>query len=480
MDSFLGRAPELKKINKILELRSASLVVINGRRRIGKSRLIAEFAKPYTFYQFAGLAPREGIQAQDQRNEFMRQFDEQFHIPIAGITDWGALFMLLAKQTQQGRVIILFDEISWMAKGDADFLGKLKTVWDDHLSKNAELILFLCGSVSSWIEDNLLGNTAFLGRPTLHITLKELSLPDCNHFWNNENDFISAYEKLKILSITGGVPRYLELINPKLTAEENIKTLFFDKDSALFNEFKNVFIDIYGKRSETYRAILEQLVNGPATQEKITKALEKSRSGDLSQCLNNLTVGGFVARDNTWQIKTGKVSSLSHYRLSDNYMRFALKYILPNAPMIEKDRFENRSLTALPGWDSIMGLQFENLVLNNTKSLLKKLNIQEQDIIFDNPYFQRKTERTPGCQIDYMIQTRHQTVYICEIKFCREEIGSEIITEMKEKMSRLIVPRNMSKRAVLIHVNGVKESVVDSLFFSNIIDFSEFLREIYP
>lgn len=477
MDSFVGREAEIKKLNSIMELRSASLVVVNGRRRIGKSRLIREFATPYKFYKFNGLAPREGITPQDQRNEFMRKYTEYFGVALSGVNDWGTLFGLLAQNVMRGRIIILFDEISWMAEGDPDFLGKLKNAWDDHFSRNAELMLFLCGSVSTWIEKNLLSSTAYLGRPTLTMRLGELQLPDCMRFWDGYGADISVYEKLKLLAITGGVPRYLELINPRLTAEENINNLYFSKESALYEEFKYIFNDIYGKRSAIYQTIVSQLVSGSKTQEEISGGLGKVRSGDLSEQLNDLIMGGFVKRDVIWQVNTGKMSNLSKYRLTDNYLRFALKYILPNKPLIEKDRFLGRSLRSLPGWDAIMGLQFENLVVNNHKQLIKLLGLNESDIIFDNPFFQRKTKRMPGCQIDYMIQTRHDTVFVCEIKFRREKMGAGIIEEMQEKLDRLKLPKHISKRAVLIHVNGVKDSVIDSLFFTRIIGFDEFLKE---
>jgi hypothetical protein len=64
-----------------------------------------------------------------------------------------------------------------------------------------------------------------------------------------------------------------------------------------------------------------------------------------------------------------------------------------------------------------MGLQFENLVLNNRKKLIELLNIHLADVIYDNPYFQNTTERKQACKINYLIQTRFDTLYVCEIKF---------------------------------------------------------------
>ena len=82
-----------------------------------------------------------------------------------------------------------------------------------------------------------------------------------------------------------------------------------------------------------------------------------------------------------------------------------------------KKIFEPKSLSNLLGWESIMGLQFENLVLNNLKEVCRVLKIEAQDIVVAGPFFQKKTKRQKGCQIDLLIQTRYHTLYLCEIKF---------------------------------------------------------------
>lgn len=168
-------------------------------------------------------------------------------------------------------------------------------------------------------------------------------------------------------------------------------------------------------------------------------------------------------------------SRLSHYRLSDNYLRFYLKYIDKNRGKIEHGHFDDRSLTNLPGLESILSLQFENLVLNNRKKIWEKLHIYGEEILSDNPFFQRKTMRNPGCQIDYLIHTRFNTLYLCEIKFSKKEIGKDVVSEVKQKMDRLLKPKGFSCRPVLIHVNGVTDEVIESEFFNNIIDFSELI-----
>lgn len=477
MHPFVGRQKELKQLKNQLDRNIASLIVVKGRRRIGKSRLIAEFAKGTHFISISGLTPGKQVTAQHQRAEFAKQLARIFQIPLPAHEDWSDLFWALAQQTQKGRVIILLDEISWMGMKDPTFLGKLKNIWDSDLKKNPKLMLVLCGSVSSWIEKNILSSTAFVGRIDLTLSLSELSLHECNDFWGSRKDQISSYEKFKILSLTGGVPRYLESIVTKQSAEENIRNLCFTEGGFFFDEFNKVFTDLFSRRGEIYKNILLCLIQHPhATLNDIFEFLNMKRTGTMSQYLEDLITAGFIRRDYTWSIQSEKQSKLSQYRISDNYVRFYLKYILPNKAKIENGAFTEKAISSLPGWDAIMGLQFENLVLHNRQLVKKCLNIEPGEVIQDNAYFQKASASQSGCQIDYLIQTRFNTLYICEIKFSKNLIGPSIINEMKEKISKLDLPRNFSYRPVLIQVNGVEDSVIESEFFSNIVEFGEMLR----
>lgn len=473
---FIGRQKELSDLKQLFLKKTASLVVIKGRRRIGKSRLVEEFARNKKFYCFSALPPTELTTDQSQRDEFARQLGEQFDIPGLKSEDWGSLFTLLAKSTQKGTTIILLDEISWMGSKDPNFLGKLKIAWDIYFKKNPNLILILCGSVSSWIEKNIISSTGFVGRISHKITLEELSLNESNILLDRVGFKGSVLEKFIILAITGGIPWYIELIKPGLLASENIKKLCFESDGILVNEFKNIFHDLFpDRRREICRKIVENLVQRPMEYNDIITALDYYSGGSLSEYLEDLIISGFISRDYAWSIKTGKVSRISKYRLRDNYLRFYLRYITPSLNKIHKGQFQQTSLSAFPGWDSIMGLQFENIILNNRASIHKQLEIRAEDIVCDNAYFQRRTARQQGCQIDYLIQTRFNTLFVCEIKFYKKEIGVSVIQEVKEKISRLALPRGFACLPVLIHVNGVTEEVEQSDYFFKMIDLSNML-----
>lgn len=344
-----------------------------------------------------------------------------------------------------------------------------------YFSKNPQLIFALCGSISSWIEKNILSSTGFLGRIAIDLVLEELPLHECNAFWRPKESRITAYEKFKVLSVTGGVPHYLEQIRSNLSAEQNIRDLCFTRGGLLVREFNEIFSDLFSRRKSKHKEIVTSLANGPKELVQICKEFGKGRGGLYSQYLDELLKAGFVKRDFTWDFKNGKQSKLSRFRLSDNYLRFYLKCISPNSSKIEKRSITTSIQNNLPGWETIMGLQFENLVIHNFKLLWEALNISPEEVVVDGPFFQSSTARQQGCQIDYMIQTQFSTLYLCEIKFSKSPVNKKVIDELEEKRKRLRVPRSFSTRPVLIHVNGVDESLLEENYFDKIIDFGQLL-----
>ncbi len=473
MTKFWGREQELQDLSDLLNKNSSSLIVIRGRRRIGKTRLAEEFSKAFPkHYIFTGLPPRiEDPTADSERGEFRRQMHEN-RIESFQVNDWGDLFSLVAKHCQRGRVLVVLDEITWMGSKDPDFLGKLKIAWDLYFKKNPKLILIISGSNSCWIEKNIISSTGFMGRISLHLTLEELPLNQCVKFWGAKQSLISSYEKFKVLGVTGGIPRYLEEILPEKTAEQNIFRLCFVKKGILFYEFDNIFTDLFNGRHAKYREIMKCLSNGPSTLEKLTRRLGRIKGGDISEAIQELEETGFLARDYTWRIHDGMPSKLSQIRIRDNYIRFYLRYIEPKKLAISKGTLKTMPIS----WLSIMGLQFENLILNNLNRIIELLKIPSHEIVTAGPYFQTKTTLRKKCQIDLMIQTKYHQLYVCEVKFEQDEIKEDIIQEVEEKIKNLDRPRGFSCRPVLIHVNGVKRSVIETEFFSQIIDFTEFLK----
>ncbi|MBN1127375.1 MAG: hypothetical protein JXA71_00205 [Chitinispirillaceae bacterium] len=409
----------------------------------------------------------------EQLASFGDQLARQTGLPKIALESWPQAHALLANQIGSEKTVVLLDEISWLACSSPDFSGFLKIAWDTEYSKKSRLVLVLCGSVSSWIEKNVLNNTGFVGRVSLVLTLNELPLSACNGFWHSKADRISGREKLKVLSVTGGVPRYLEEIRPLLSAEENIRRLCFTKEGLLFNEFGQIFHDVFSNRSTTYRKIITALADGSRQQNEISSSIDWERGGHLTEYLRDLELSGFISSDTVYGIKNGRATRLTKYRLSDNYLRFYLKCIAPHADAVKKGIFSTRSLEDILPWETICGFQFENIVLNNLPLLLPLLDIHPSVIKAAAPYFQRKTSHQKACQIDLLIHTRH-SIYICEIKG-GQVISAGIIAEMQEKTARLKIPRSISVRQVLIHAGEVEPTVERQGYFDYIVPFENLL-----
>lgn len=473
MKEFIGRELELKRLGELTLLGRASLVVIKGRRRVGKSRLVTEFGKGKDFFEFSGLAPVKGITAQNQRDAFARQLMMILGLPPFTFTDWSDGFAHLSRALTKKITVILFDEISWMGSKDPTFLSKLKIWWDLVLQNHPTVILVLCGSVSTWIDKNIINSTAFFGRISLYLEISELSITKCREFLKTRGFKGSDLDFFKILSITGGVPWYLEQIQTNQSVDENIKRLCFEKNGLLVNEFDRIFHDLFSTRGKIYKKIIKILAIGMKDRMQLQKALGYSSSGTLSQYINSLEICGFVSKHPDWSFKTGKPGKATLYRLSDNYLRFYIHYIEPNLTKIATGAFLEMPLSSLPGIEPMLGFQLENLLLKNRNLIYQSLHIYPQDIIMDNPYFQKATERHKGCQIDYLIQMRANTIFVCEIKMRRRELGLEVIDEINAKINALDLPKGFGISPVLIHLGPISDSLLSSSFFYRIIDITE-------
>jgi hypothetical protein len=244
------------------------------------------------------------------------------------------------------------------------------------------------------------------------------------------------------------------------------------------DEFNYIFHDLFGRRGAIFRKIVEYLAKGPAEYSEIITALKYANSGSMSEYLEELEVSGFISRDYNWSFKTGVETRVSRFRLKDNYLRFYLKYIAPRLTKIKREQLQEVSLTAFPNWEGIMGLQFENLLLNNRHLIWKVLGIAPDEIVSDNPYVQHATTKQAGCQIDYLIQTRHHTLFMCEFKFSKNKLNNSVISEINAKVEKLTVPKNFAILPVLIHVSGVTQDLERAAYFYKIIDMNLFMEKL--
>ena len=484
---FFGRKEYIEDLTSLWRKQTSSIVACRGRRRIGKSTLFREFARRTAdcYIEIEGLAPDEETSKRTAEENNRKQLKHFISVlsayagrEIAVPSDWMSAFKELDRLIDDSkRTVILLDEVSWMGGYDQDFPGKLRTAWETYLHPHGSLIVAVCGSVSTWIKENILGNTGFTGRFSRDYVLPELSLAECSEFWREARDLVSSRDIFDILSVTGGVPRYLEEVDPGLTAEENIRRMCFETSGELYKDFDAIFNPLYGEESELKRKMLVALSEEPLSACELGKKFALAKNGRIARLLRELKDGGFITDDPRLNPETGEQARVSKYRLRDNYIRFYLKYIAPRKLQIETGTYRFATLASLPDWTAVMGLQFENLIVNNAMAFIPLLHLGSATIESVAPY--RKTRKLPNgdkesVQIDLLIQTP-RTAYVVEVKR-KKEIGHEIISEMEAKLAKLPLRKGLSPRPVLIYDGEVDPSVTGTAFFDAVINAADLLR----
>ncbi len=473
---FYGRKDLIDRLSSLWAKKVPSLVVCRGRRRIGKSTLIKEFARTSggTFIKLEGLAPDGRMTNAKQLASFAEQLSAQTGRTVAVPQTWAEAFRAVNDAlSSKGRKVLLLDEVSWMGGYDTTFPAQLKMAWDNLFHERSDLIVCVCGSVSTWIHRNILRSKGFVGRISLDLVVPELSLTDCVNFWGARAKRIDVREILDVLSVTGGIPRYLEELDPALTADENIRRMCFMPEGYLFREFNELFNDIISRTAPTKRRILEALADGALSGTELAEKLSLSRNGHLTDILEELETAGFITVANGINPATGKRSRVDRYRLRDNYTRFFLRYVTPHLPEITAGTFAFVGVNQLRGWDALMGLQFENLILNNAPALFRRLDLQGKLVISAAPYRCTRTAQGGGVQIDLLIQTE-KVAHLVEIKR-QSELGLDVAYQIEQKVARLPLRPGMSIHTALVYDGHLTRDLSTSDTIDRFISAKELL-----
>lgn len=471
---FYGREDILVDLDSLWGKNTSSLVTCRGRRRIGKSTLIKRFAElsDARFIKIEGERPDEGMDNGSELTTFAEQISLQVGHEVAVAASWLEAFKSLNDELDDRRTVVLLDEVSWLAHFDDRFAAVLKISWDNMLKDHSRLVLVVCGSVSTWIKEKIVDSKAFYGRRSMDIVVPELSLKDCARFWDMRSDRISSRDILDILSVTGGIPRYLEEVNPSLNADENIRRMAFRPNSILRRDFDEMFRDVITKRPRMVAKVLETLVDGPLTMSEIAARIAAGVGGNVSAALEQLVESGMVTRDVGKNPETGVEIRERRYRLSDNYTRFYLKCVRPAADTIDDGSFAFSRLSRLEEWERQKGFAFENLIVNHYTELLPHLHLEDALVYSAAPY-RKSGSKGVGYQIDLLLQTKRSQCVV-EIKR-KATIKKTVIDEVASKVSRLKRSEGCSVRAALVYDGELAETIPADGYFDAIISFRRLL-----
>ena len=330
MRQFIGRKNELQALEEIYGKPGFQMTVIYGRRRIGKSTLIHQFAGQHRCIYFTAI--RAGI----SRNlELLGRRVLEVLNPSAaalGFPDMDTLLTFIGDTCREERTILVIDELPFLAEADPGFLSILQS-YIDGLWAQSQIYLILCGSSVSFMENEVLSaKSPIFGRRTSQIRLEAFHYPEAAEFVPD----YTPEEKAIVYGVTGGVAHYLSLFDPELSLDENMITLFFKKTGYLYEEAGNLLTQEF-RNTATYSDIIAAVASGSSRLNEISLKVHMDPAAVL-HALANLTVTGIVRKERA--ITEEKNKKKVQYVLNDQMFRFWYQFIPDATGAIEMGKGE--------------------------------------------------------------------------------------------------------------------------------------------
>jgi AAA+ ATPase superfamily predicted ATPase len=450
---LVGRVKEIELLNSLCEEEKSKLVVIHGRRRIGKTYLVdymfQSHRKDCLFFKFTGSADQD---SQVQKDYFVEAIYDWFKVePTKPINKWHEAFIFLKRtieneikeKNHQGKVIVFIDEVAWIDRHNkSGFLSAFGHFYNTYIEKNDNLIVILCGSNASWIKNKILKDTSgpLYHRVDVEIPLYPFDLQETKEYLLKEKRFdIDDKSIVDIYMILGGVAKYLSYLDSKLSIAQNINKLFFSLHAPLYGEYDALFKSLFYDKASSHRKIIDLLVSKQSGLEmmQIEKHLEDITASTLRVHIDELIDTGFIKPIS----RHSYASKHTKYMICDPFCNFFNRWVQPlskNDIASLIDYFEAKSTSQ----DYIIwqGFAFEMVMMTNIDLYLKTrgLSAGVKSIGYWN--YIAKSEDESGAQIDIVIEYIGNTYDIVECKYYNDEftIDKSYAKNLQNKKEKFI------------------------------------------
>jgi uncharacterized protein len=322
---IIGRQKEIQKLESITKNKKSEFLAVYGRRRVGKTFLIREFFDYKFDFQISGLANADTSQ---QIFNFDTSLRKQSNLifettPSNWLIAFQRLIEHLENVSHKEKKVIFFDELPWFDTQSSDFLIAFEHFWNSWANNRKDILLIVCGSAASWMINVLINNSGGLhNRITQKMKIEPFNLQETEEMLVSKNCVLERYQIIQLYMTMGGIPYYLDAIQPDLSAIQNIQQLFFEKSGFLKNEFFNLYRSLF-KKYDIYEKIVEVLSTKTVGLQRgdIIKLSGMSSGGTLTKILADLEESGFISSYTSLDNKRKNIT----YRLSDFYTSFYFK-----------------------------------------------------------------------------------------------------------------------------------------------------------
>lgn len=357
MKKFIGRKEELQKLNSLYETNGFQMAIVYGRRRIGKSTLLTEFikGKKAIYYMATKVGGERNVELLAE--EVLRVLAP--NLQNVSFKDVESLLSFVAENVAEEKLIFVIDELPYWAEKEESILSVFQKYADTEWAEK-NILFILCGSSLSFMEDKVLSEKSPLfGRRSAQIKLEAFSYLEAAEFVPN----YSNEDKAICYGITGGVAKYLSLIDAEKSIHENIVEQFFEKTGYLYDETRNLLIQEFSDIS-LVNNIIEQIANGE-TALNIIASKVREKDSTVLYSLNKLISVGLIEKRNC--ITEEKNKKKTQYVLKDHMFRFWYSYVSAASSSIELGKgaiYYERAVK--PDIHMFMGKVFEEMCLHYT------------------------------------------------------------------------------------------------------------------
>ncbi|MBS0626980.1 MAG: ATP-binding protein, partial [Verrucomicrobia bacterium] len=341
--------------------------------------------------------------------------------------------------------------------------------------------LIVCGSAASWMISNLINAKGGLhNRITKSILLEPFNLAETEDFLNELKIKLPQKQVLDLYMIIGGIPYYLEQLNPSLSLSKNINELFFKKDGLLYGEFNRLFNSLFDNSELNMRIVKEISKHHYGVScLNLVNSLGKKTGGRFKERLQELEACGFIER----VLPYGKKKRDHYYRVIDEYVLFYLKWVLD----MEEGKGLPRGvdywskLSKSAAWFSWAGYAFENVCYKHIDQIISALNLQ--DVSCFCSYFQQRASSSDdeGAQVDLLLDRDDGAITLCEIKYSNVifTVDKACAKNLMKKMEVLEKSLKEPKQVFLsmITTAGVKKNLWSEELISNVVLLKDLFKK---
>lgn len=442
--SFYARTRELAMLNKHYLRESFECIVIYGRRRIGKTALISEFVRDKRVAFFSALESSAEKNLMELSEAIQKLVVPDG--PRATYASFSEAFIAAFACAHDERTVLVIDEYPYLAASDPSVSSALQHAIDHH-KDDSKLMIILCGSSTSFMEEQVLGNKSPLyGRRTAQLKLEPLTFADSREFFPD----VDAKTAMELYALTGGVPRYLEELDPRMSVKDNIREAFLDPSCYLFEEPRNLLMQEV-RSPASYSEVISAIAQGASRANEIATAAHV----DSSRCayyLKTLADLGLVAKEYPFGVEDSKRAI---WEIRDSFFRFWYRFVPANWSILQAGMLDVGTERVMGQFPSYMGREYERVC----EQWLWRQNGAALPFVMLESGRWWGTDRRSRQQeeIDIVGKGEDGQMLFCECKWRNETVGIEVLERLMWRSERFAARK---RSYALFSLSGFSDSLV--------------------